>query len=316
MKKILVTAIGGDVGYGVVKSIKMREKRLYIAGCDTMEYNYSRDEVDEFFIAPPYRDEKSWIEIITGFMRENNIDYFWPVTEPEIKIVDKNRESFKGVTVFINASNVLEISLDKGKTADTLKNAGIDTPKTWYGIDEFKNTKNVEFPIILKEKFSCGSHGVCVVEDMAELEEKLKEMEDAIIQEYVGSSDDEYTMTVFADGCTVNHIAFKRTLGLGGMSRYVELVKDEKLEDTAKMIAGLFNLKGSINVQMRRKNNHYYVFEINPRISSTIGFRNQLGFNDVAWWIDMQEGISVEKYIAPNKKVHGVRCVEEKLFFE
>jgi carbamoyl-phosphate synthase large subunit len=157
---------------------------------------------------------------------------------------------------------------------------------------------------------------VFIVNDYDELEKKYLAMENAVIQEYVGSADDEYTMTVFSDGDIVNQITFKRTLGLGGMSRFVELVHDESLNEVAGKIAGLFGLRGSINVQMRKRNNRFCVFEINPRISSTIGFRNQLGFNDVAWWIDMQEGKQVKKYDTPEAKVHGVRSVEEKLFFE
>ena len=66
---------------------------------------------------------------------------------------------------------------------------------------------------------------------------------------------------------------------------------------------------------MRNQYEIFYVFEINPRISSTIGFRSLLGFNDVAWWIDLVEGNKIKKYEYPNEKVYGVRSVEEKLFF-
>ena len=41
MKKILVTAIGGDVGYGIIKSIKKSNYDLYIVGCDIKKYNCS-----------------------------------------------------------------------------------------------------------------------------------------------------------------------------------------------------------------------------------------------------------------------------------
>ena len=146
------------------------------------------------------------------------------------------------------------------------------------------------------------------------MKQSFAEMESPILQEYIGDKSEEYTLTVFSDGSIVNSIAFKRELGFGGMSRYVELSHDKKLYDIADKIAGMFDLHGSINVQLRKVNEDYYVFEINPRISSTMGFRMLLGFNDVAWWIDMLEKKEVEKYKEPEGEVFGARTVEEKIF--
>jgi carbamoyl-phosphate synthase large subunit len=67
---------------------------------------------------------------------------------------------------------------------------------------------------------------------------------------------------------------------------------------------------------MRKFEDDYFVFEINPRISSTMSFRLQMGFNDVAWWIDMMDKKNVEKYTVPNENIYGVRNVEEKLFVD
>ena len=171
------------------------------------------------------------------------------------------------------------------------------------------------FPVIVKEKFGCGSHSVYIVNSENELNNIICYMEDPIIQEYIGDDSNEYTLTIFSDGEVVNYIAFRRTLGFGGMSRYVELVFDEKIEELAFTVADLFSLKGSINIQMRRANNNYYIFEINPRISSTMGFRLQLGFNDVEWWLNMLEGKSILQYSRPTQKVYGVKNVEEKLYY-
>ena len=312
MKRVFITAIGGDIGYGIIKSLKSGIQDLYIIGCDIRKYNYSLDLVDEFYISPDFGNEKKWMKFVKNVLRDKNVDYFWPVTESEIKIVDKNRESFSDYTVVINESNVLNIALDKGKTAEFLIKAGILTPPTWRNIHSCDN----RYPMIVKETFGCGSHSVCIVNSHEELVDKFNHMDNPIIQKYIGESDEEYTMAVFSDGKVVNSIAFKRTLGFGGMSRFVELAHDSVIEQIAKNISDLFNLRGSINVQLRKVETKYYVFEINPRISSTIGFRLHLGFNDVVWWIDMLEGNKVEQYIAPPQKVYGIRNVEEKLFYE
>ena len=311
MKKILITAVGGDIGYGLIKAIKAMNNDLHIIGCDIRNYNVSYDMVDEFYICPPYTDEEKWIEFIAGLL-EKDVDYFWPVTEPEMKIVLGNKECFGSCRIIINEDRILDIAMNKEKTASYLSQNGILTPLTWEKDDKTR----YGFPLIVKERYGCGSHGVYVVNDESELYLAIEHMDDPIVQEYVGDSDEEYTLTIFSDGQVTNYIIFKRELGFGGMSRYVELIHDERVDDLARRIAKIFNLKGSLNVQMRKKDSEYCVFEINPRISSTIGFRYRLGFNDAAWWIDIIEGKNIPCFEQPQGKVYGVRSVEEKFFFE
>ena len=311
MKKIFVTAIGGDIGYGIIKALRESEQKLHIIGCDIEEYNISRDLVDEFLVSPPYTDRESWLSFVSKTMQDCEVDYFWPVTETEIKLVSEETSLFAGKKIVQNADNILDVALDKGNTAFYLQDIGVNAPKTVKG-----NEWNEGFPVIIKEEFSCGSHSIHIANSQDELKEYCSQMQKPVIQEYIGSAEDEYTMTVFSDGETVNFIAFKRRLGFGGMSRYVELVSDDRFDVIANKIAKAFELKGSINIQMRKKNDEYYVFEINPRISSTIGFRMKLGFNDVAWWIDMLEGRDVPEFVCPTGKVYGVRTVEEKMFIE
>lgn len=312
MKKIVVTAVGGDIGYAIVKALKVSNHDLYIIGCDIKKYNVSYDIVDEFYVCPPYGDIDAWVQYMRNIITSNEVSYFWPVTESEIKIVNEKLRYFSNVKVVINQANILNIAMDKGETARFLYENGVLTPKTWEDIFNHE----IICPVIVKEKFGCGSHSVVLANDKDELAHYYNEMENPIVQEYVGDKTREYTMTVFSDGDVVNSIVFKRELGFGGMSRYVELVHDEKFSDMANKIAKMFNLHGSINIQMRNVGNDYYVFEINPRISSTMGFRMQLGFNDVSWWIDIFEKKKVEKYIAPKGIVYGVRSVEEKIYVE
>ena len=268
--------------------------------------------MDEFVTCPPYFDERLWVEFIASYSKENSIDIIWPVTESEIRILKDHPDLTENITVIMNNDKVLDISLDKEKTSRFLKESGITTPKIWESV----NDSNITFPVTVKERVSCGSHAVKIAHDTCELKDIYKSMKDPLIQEYIEGEDEEYTLTVFSDKKTVNHIAFKRELGFGGMSRFVELVKDERFEIMANKLSSVFDLSGSINVQMRKHGEEYFIFEINPRISSTLGFRVKLGFDDVSWWLDMIEEKKIPQYIAPDKKVFGVRSVEEKLFFE
>ena len=68
MKKILVTAVGGDIGYGIIKAIKESNHDLYIIGCDIKKYNVSYDLVDEFHVCPPYRNIDNWTACMTDII--------------------------------------------------------------------------------------------------------------------------------------------------------------------------------------------------------------------------------------------------------
>lgn len=312
MKTVLVTAVGGDIGYGIVRALRAADYDLRIIGCDIRDYNASRDLVDVFHVCPPYRNATDWLAFIRKALKEESCDYLWPVSEPEIRLLPDEGDSLSPVRVVMNTPEVLDVALDKKRTADFLLSHDIKAPATVLPGEDVV----FGFPRVLKEREGYGSHGVEIARDEAAQNAALERMRDPVIQEYVGSPGEEYTMTVFSDGDCVNHIAFRRTLGFGGMSRYVELVQDEALFVIAERIAGAFHLQGSVNVQLRKQGDDYYVFEINPRISSTIGFRRQLGFNDVLWWLDLLEGRKIAPYIAPEGRIHGARVLDEKLFFD
>ncbi|MDF1876080.1 ATP-grasp domain-containing protein, partial [Sulfurimonas sp. SAG-AH-194-I05] len=105
-----------------------------------------------------------------------------------------------------------------------------------------------------------------------------------IIQKYIGSSDQEYTTTVYKNSENIKVITFKRTLD-GDKTGYAAICHSEKLERYSKLIANEFSLDGSINIQSRMFGDDYYIFEINPRISSTVYIRNHFYFTDLTWWI-------------------------------
>ena len=71
------------------------------------------------------------------------------------------------------------------------------------------------------------------------------------------------------------------------------------IEKLLNEIAARLNLCGSINVQLRLRAGVPYVFEINPRFSSTVRFRHQLGFTDVLWALRDRVRVEIGDYIVP-----------------
>ncbi|WBW96220.1 ATP-grasp domain-containing protein [Oceanirhabdus sp. W0125-5] len=310
---ILVTGVGGDIGQSVVKCIKRRTNDKVI-GCDIDYYGGGKAFVDKFYVAPRVSEGDRYIDFIKFVVREEKISHIIPITEYEIKLfTDKKIEKlFKEVKVVINNQFITSTFLDKYKTIEFFMENQISYPKT-IPLDQYNN--EFQYPVIIKEKSSRGGKGVYIVNCDRELEQYTKEKKDALVQEFIGNEDEEYTMAVFSDGKNVNCIAFRRILGYGSLSKFVQLINDEKIMALGKKIAEKTQLKGSINVQMRKCNGEYIPFEVNPRISSTVAFRDHFGFKDVIWWLELVDNENIEiKYKTKYSKGIGVRVVDEVYF--
>ena len=161
---------------------------------------------------------------------------------------------------------------------------------------------------ILKPRKSNGSKGIRIIDHKESLTED--ELEGNLLQEYI-EGNDEYTLGVFRQGSVTNIIVFKRMLR-SGYSYRVELKKNKEMEDLAEKVANLFSLEGFFNIQLIKKDDKLYIFEINPRISGTVRFRHMLGFKDVLWWLDMLDGKNVEEYKCHFDIAVGIRELNEK----
>lgn len=312
-RKILVTGVGGDIGQGIIKCLRELEPLPILIGCDIDKYAAGSKFVDNFHVSPRASEEENYVEFIKLMIKQYDIEYIIPSTEYEIKVINKFRSFLdkKEIKLLINNDKIITTFLDKYETYNFFRENELPFPET-YLVSEFKN--QLAFPFILKLKESAGSKGVFKIHDEEELEYYRAKYDDSIVQELIGDIDNEYTIGVFSDGLNTHHIAFRRYLGLGSLSRYVELVDDDPaIKKLADDVAKLTNLKGSINIQVRKTEDKYLVFEINPRISSTVYFRNHFGFEDVKWWLDVMDGKTI-KYKPVYKKGIGVKTLDEVFF--
>lgn len=307
MRKILVTAISGDVANGILKALKETQDEIY--GCDIYDYPVGMDKVISFWksdlAVDPY-----YIEHLLEKCKELEITHLIPVNEQEIKAVSEHIEEFRenGIKVVINRPDLIDIFLDKYKTYEYLNNVdGIYVPRT-YTCSEFEEDGK---EYIVKLKNSCGSKFLKVIKTKQQLEELNLKEEDYIVQEYLTDGTEEYTVGVFSNGEKTVVIIFKRKLEHGHTS-FVELVQDASIENAAVTIAKKIRLQGYINIQLRKQNKKNYIFEINPRISGTIYFRHMLGFKDALWWLDLLDEKHDFQYIHKYKEAIGIRELSEK----
>lgn len=309
---ILVTGVGGDIGQGVLKCLKDTKYNLKIIGTDMDPYAAGRIYVEKFFHSPGAWENETYLDFIKKLIEEENVQYILPTTETEIEVYNVCRDYFeaKNIKLFINNPFIIETFLDKYETVNFLKNNGLPYPRT-YILETYNN--ELSFPLLLKLRKGWGGKGAVVIKDAEELIFFKKRTNNAIIQEIVGTPDDEYTVGVFSTGSKVYSIAFKRFLGYGSLTKVAKLVEDVAIKNLAETIAKTSFLEGSLNIQLRKTDKGYVPLEVNPRFSSTVYFRHCFGFQDVKWWIDLKEGRNIE-YALKYREGVAVRTISETFF--
>ena len=303
-----MTAISGDVANGILKILQDTEDCVY--GCDIYSYPVGMDRVISYWKSVPAANP-AYIESLLDKCREYRITHLIPANEAEIKAISNSADLFAdaGIKVMINTPGMIETFQDKYETSLLLNRIGGDViaPKT-YLYHDFSEDGNT---YIVKLRNSCGSKLLQKVKTLDEIHEMKVDVQDIVIQEYIEEESQEYTVGVFADGSHISTIIFKRQLK-NGYTSFVELVEDDGICRIVEKIVNEIDLRGYINIQLRKHAGKNYIFEINARISGSVYFQYMLGHNIVIWWLDLLDGRADHVYENKYKKAIGIRELTEK----
>ncbi|SHG29634.1 carbamoyl-phosphate synthase large subunit [Flavobacterium fluvii] len=290
---ILVTGCGGDIGQSVGKILNEYGLVNNLYGCDISDKNAAKFIYCNFFLGLPCKDP-NYIGNLENIVKEKNIDFVIPISEPELRFLSKEKISKIGDAKLILASaRALEVGFDKLNTANFLKKENLPFPIT-YSIETVDTIE--KFPVILKSRTGSGSSNVSIARDYDTFISIKKNNSDFIVQEFLEDENGEYTCGVFrSKSGIIRTIILKREL-MGGFTGYGEVVENNEIDKLLRDIAKKLQLIGSINIQLRLTSKGPVVFEINPRFSSTVRFRHLFGFKDVEWSIEDKLGLLISDY--------------------
>ena len=305
-KKILITGAQGDVAQSICKTIRQTyNSNVLIEGLDIIKSGPSDFIFDKIYLSPK-TSTSYYITMIKKI--EKNYDLIIPTTEIEIKIFSENEKIFKHALVLINNKKIINIFLSKISTHVFLKSNKIYPPKFSIPLNLIKKYKE---PFFLKTIYGHGNKKYQLIDSKSKFSKlKILKKKDWMAQEYFGEKYDEYTCCVIKLKDFISTIILKRKLK-GGITYFAEKIKNNKLEESLKKIAKITNLNGSINVQLKIYKNKISIFEINPRLSSTVMMRHMLGFKDCIWWIEFLLNKKIpRKFKIKDNKIYKI--LEEK----
>lgn len=293
----LVTGCGGDIGQSICKILAKSKIARGIYGCDIHENHPGKFLCNEFYIVPRCSSE-NYFDVLKKLIEEKSIDIIITTSEPELRLFLKkeiDKTLFERPLIIANKKS-LEIGFDKLKTAHFLKDSGLTFPET----EIISEAKNINYPAILKSREGAGSKQVIIIHDSFDVNYYKIKYPEFIIQEYLGNDNNEYTCGLFrSKKGDCRNIIFKRTL-TGGFSGFGIVEQNDEISLLLNQIAIHLELIGAINVQLRLTSRGPVVFEINPRFSSTVLFRDLMGFNDLLWSIEDQLNLKISNYISTN----------------
>lgn len=305
-KRILVTGCAGDIAIGICRILREQKIADEIWGCDIKpeggcEYFFDKS------IKICRAESGNWFPELLKIVSENNIELVIPTVENELSELVKVKSSFSNI--LMPNSHIIEICLDKYKTAEFLKCENIGVAKT----DLLENSVFEDKALIVKPRSGRGSQGIYSVrtkEQFDHLKITLPK-ERWICQELLEPVNEEYTCGVFRSWHgDIRTLTFRRSLANGMTSSgCVEEIAD--ISSMLTNVARKFGLVGAINVQCILTKDGPKIFEINPRFSSTVRFRHLLGFQDLIWSILDMYGKPLTPFTAPTAKTRFTRVYDE-----
>ncbi len=293
---MLVTGCGGDIGFAL--GCIARESRLAgrLIGCD-MHADHPGKLIFDTCELVPSADTDDYFDRLEGLVKQYGIDLIVPMSEAEIERFADAGFLRNFLSADVIAANALAVrtGLDKFETYGMLKRNNLPAPWTCIvGEDE-----PLSFPCIIKPRRGQGGKGIIRVqtENAAAIAQARR---GDLWQELILPDNAEFTCGLYraTAGSELRTIVFARQLQ-GGITKTAEVVEDERIETLLREIADAVELIGAINVQLRIDSEGPKVFEINPRFSSTVGFRDRLGYRDFVWSVMARKGLAIGDYRAP-----------------
>lgn len=287
--KILVSGIAGDIGFGVGRILKEWGIFDQLFGIDISDDHPAKIIFDQVNVAP-VADDPNYLEWLCNFISKNTIDLFIPTSEAEILVISNNLDQIqKHTKILINDRLIVSKCLDKWETLNFLASNRVAVPTNGIVGQDTPSS----YPVIVKPRRAQGGKGLKKIDSKSAFKNCAT---DLIWQDHLGPADQEYTCAVYiSKNLNIRTLLIKRLL-IGGSTGKGVVVKNKKIKDYVEKIVKAFNKPGCYNIQLNLTIDGPRIFEINPRLSSTVVFRDKLGFNDLRWWVSELLNIECSTY--------------------
>jgi carbamoyl-phosphate synthase large subunit len=282
--KVLVTSAGALLGQGIIQSLQEADiPDLHIIACDPdptspgLYWNKGSRLL-------PFAKDPLFISKFADLLNEEKPDAVCVGTDLELSLLAAAQielESAYKTKIIVSTPEVIRIADDKYLTYQFMKDNGFSPPDSRLPGKEQELVSLYGFPLVVKPCIGSRSIGFNLVRNQEELRKAIDSVSNAVIQECVGTKNDEYTAgTLYFEGECKASIVMRRELRDGNTFKaFVDAYPE--LNEQVRAFCNALKPFGPANFQFRLVNGVARVFEINSRFSGTTPLRMRAGFNEV-----------------------------------
>lgn len=290
---VLVTGAGGAATPTLIEHLQGLGYR--VIACDMDKHAAGLYFADKGYVIPPASDPH-FVHSIMRICDRENACVVIPLVDEELMGMANLVDGFRGVgglsiKFIMPQLNFIKTCLDKWDCMRALRRVG--EARVPIG-DLFDGRCDPYYPSIIKPRVGRGSRGIHHIPHKGALLNALIrgdfQYSDALIaQEYIDGP--EYTISVVCDyNNTVHAVVPKEIIDKRGITRIAVTRRNERIDAVCRGIAVALKPCGPFNVQLRMRDGEPYVFEINPRFSTSVTLTMAAGCDEVGGLVALALG--------------------------
>jgi carbamoyl-phosphate synthase large subunit len=294
---ILITAAGGSVYTSILPQILNLKyfNKCYLIDMDNTHMSKICDNKTIFFIKSPSGNDPEYKDFIRKLLKEKEINFCLPGADEELLcFVELYNELNNFKLCAAKNHNFVKKCLNKTETIKILNKYNFNTPKLIKFITlGYIHDEDIVF---VKPNVGHGSKNTYKLtrhELLNYINCGIIKVADYCFQEYIKGI--EYTVSVLNKIVVPKRIIKKKGITISAITE-----KNQLIEKTCIDIVNKLKPNGPINVQGFIRNDEFYIFEINPRISTTSILTYAAGINEIAC------GLGIEKEENQDPVKYGV----------
>ena len=257
MKKILLTAAGTGTAFSYATAIAKNfpSIEVFTADINAAEYVTASLYSKKHFVVP-LSTEPTYESTIKKIVETEEIDFYLPLVDVDI---ERAHQSDSLSSKLVANNNIFcNACIEKDSYHSWALGLQIKTPQL-LKVDKLNN----EDTVVLKKNGGFGSKDteIVKVETMAEVD-----LTDFSCYEYIHG--EEYTVDCFPISSEVVTTVRKRVEVKNGVCVKAEITKNEELSNLALKLVSYFDLNHPFCFQVIKKNDDYYLIDLNPRLGA------------------------------------------------
>ena len=270
--------------------------------------------------------EEAYVQAVIRLCEKERIDTIFPSFDPQVYVFSKNKARFEklGIVIPVPDYETAIVALDKYRTIRAAQQAGFPCPKTYLpesAADLKRAVEEIEFPLVIKPRFTSGGRGTEIVKNFRDLETALsKSQQIPMIQQFIpGREKQQFYLAMDKAGrlktifCPKTHRIFFR-LHRNSSAASESAVPHDYAPHAVRLARDIGWWSGlSIQTKIDARDGIPKLLEMNPRLGHHLWYMTGLGVNVPLMCVKIARGEEVETATEYPAGVMFVSPVEDLL---